>query len=194
MRKDARAARAAEIETAAYGVLEKKGYAGLSMLAVAKAARASNETLYRWYGDKNGLLEALIAGNADLVATALGSLGPDPLRDLARVGPVLLDMLLGERAIALNRAAAADASGALGALLAQTGRDRVKPRISAVIQAAIARGQLKGDADDLTELYLTLLIGDLQIRRVTGALPPLSPQSINDRAARALTLLRQLPV
>ena len=60
MRDEKRAARAEEIETAAYGVLEAKGYDGLTMLAVARAAKASNEMLYRWYGDKQGLIEALI--------------------------------------------------------------------------------------------------------------------------------------
>ncbi|MEQ8740678.1 MAG: helix-turn-helix domain-containing protein, partial [Hoeflea sp.] len=63
MREETRAARQAQIEQAAYEVLEEKGYAATSMLAIAKRARASNETLYNWYGDKTGLFRALVVRN-----------------------------------------------------------------------------------------------------------------------------------
>ena len=129
MREDARRKRAAEIEAAAYAVLEKKGYDGLSMLAVAKAAKASNETLYRWYGDKLGLFAALIDGNTQVVRDALGGDdGDTPLEDLARVGPKLLTMLLGPRAVALNRAAAVDGSGSVCTVdLVMSGNDVGRP-------------------------------------------------------------------
>ena len=51
MKPDRKEARASQIEQVAFDLLDKRGAAGLSMRAVAKAARASNETLYRWYGD-----------------------------------------------------------------------------------------------------------------------------------------------
>ena len=70
MRDAARAERRAEIERAAYALLEENGYAGMSMLGVAKRARASNETLYRWYGNKQGLIKAMVARNA-AIALAL---------------------------------------------------------------------------------------------------------------------------
>ncbi len=47
-------------------------------------------------------------------------------------------------------------------------------------------------AEALTDLWLTLLIGDLQIRRVTGALPPLAPEAITHCACRALKTLCRL--
>ncbi|WP_136636313.1 TetR/AcrR family transcriptional regulator [Pseudooceanicola onchidii] len=172
MREDRRARRAAEIEDAAYAVLEAKGYDGLTMLAVAKAAKASNETLYRWYGDKSGLFEALIRRNTEGVLAQLNECkGASAAQTLDRVGQVLLAMLLGPRAVALNRAAAADGSGVLGALLAETGRGVVGPWIAGVMQRGIAEGQL-GDHDprQMTERYFSLLIGDAQVRRVTGAI------------------------
>nr|MEC9418796.1 TetR family transcriptional regulator [Pseudomonadota bacterium] len=54
MRAEARERRKAAIEAAAIELLLDQGYDNLSMLAVAKKAKASNETLYRWYGDKTG--------------------------------------------------------------------------------------------------------------------------------------------
>ena len=102
MRHEKRAARARQIEAAAYDILAEKGFAGLSVQAVAKAARASNETIYRWYGDKTGLFEALIRGNAQQVAHAIDKAKPDPLDKLSETGTVLLSMLLGRQAISLK--------------------------------------------------------------------------------------------
>ena len=60
MRADTRARRQAQIEEVAYRLLQIRGYAATSMLAVAREASASNETLYRWYGDKNGLFTSMV--------------------------------------------------------------------------------------------------------------------------------------
>lgn len=184
------------IATAAYRLLEHHGFAGTTMQAVAREAHASMETLYRWYGDKTGLFRALITRNTDQVAATLDrslAQGQTGLHRLADAGPALLTMLLGPRAVALNRAAASDATGSLGQTLAEGGRGALFPRLAAVMQHAVNDGALAGEpAGALTELWLTLLIGDLQIRRVTGALPPLAPEDIARRADRALGLLCRL--
>ena len=57
---EARQRREAAIHAAAYALLAEHGYGGTSMLRVARAARASNETLYRWYGGKDGLFTAMV--------------------------------------------------------------------------------------------------------------------------------------
>ncbi|MBU2992823.1 TetR/AcrR family transcriptional regulator [Octadecabacter sp. 1_MG-2023] len=190
MRPENREKREAQIVEAAYALLEEKGFDGVSMLGVARAAKASNETLYRWYGDKQGLFMALVARNVAELDAHL-KVGNGELRDvLAGFGPALLGMLLGPRAIALNRAAATDSSGELGKALAIGGRDVVRPRLVDVM------GTFHGEksASELfamAELYFTLLIGDLQIRRVTGVLPPLNPHEIQARSDAALeTFLR----
>ncbi len=194
MRPEKREMRARQIETAAYELLEAKGFAGLSVQAVAKTARASNETLYKWYGDKTGLFEALIRGNTGLVAQALEAAAlENPIECLRRVGPVLLTMLLSERAVALNRAAAADASGTLGRALAREGRSAVAPRIIGIMENAISEGALAGGTpQEMAETYFALLIGDLQVRRVTGALPKPHDDYIEKRAADAVASLTRL--
>lgn len=185
-----RDARRAQIEDAAYLMLGEKGYGGTSMQAIARAVKASNETLYNWYGDKKGLMAALIARNTDVVRAALTVPEADPLAQLADIGPVLLGMVLGPRAVALNRAAAADPSGDLGRALSAGGRDTVGP----ILQDIIARSPLRGDPHQLTQLYLTLLIGDLQIRRVTGAMAAPDAAFCEDRAGQALATLKRLAV
>lgn len=172
MRDDKKTARQQQIEAAAYEVLESKGYGGTSMLGIARKARASNETLYNWYGDKNGLFQALVTRNAHEVKTLLEDeleTENDALSILARLGPKLLKLLTGDRAVALNRAAAADSSGELGATLSKAGRETVFPLLVQVMERAKAEGQLQfNDSAEAVGLYLDLLIGDMQIRRVIG--------------------------
>ncbi len=192
MKSEKQEERRAQIEEAAYRMLGEKGYQGTSVQAIAKAAKASNETLYNWYGDKKGLMAALVARNTEVVRTALAeNEATDPMDQLARLGPILLGMVLGPRAVALNRAAAADPSGDLGRAISAGGREVVAPMVTAVMARAVAEGALRGTPDDLTHLYLTLLIGDLQIRRVTGAMDVPTPEANQARTVGALQSLRR---
>lgn len=196
MRDENRSLRQEQIETAAYKMLEEKGYAGTSMQGIARKARASNETLYSWYGDKLGLFRALVTRNAAEVKSLLEaelSAAHDGLSILQLFGPKLLMVLLGDRAVALNRAAAADPTGALGATLSEAGRESVFPLVAHVLEAARAQGQLQFDqTGPAVGLYFDLLIGDLQIRRVIGRLPAPDPDFCKDRSERAIVLLAQI--
>lgn len=196
MRAARRAERSAEIEEAAYDLLAERGYAGMSMLEVAKRARASNETLYKWYGDKPGLIRALVTRNASEAKALLnGAISGDaPLRaTLSKFGPLLLGLILGDRAVALNRAAAADTTGALGAALSEAGRGTVIPLLVQVFERARARGEIgRADPGESATLYLDLLIGDQQIRRVAGGEPKPNRDTIERRGRRALELTFRL--
>ncbi|MEN8831001.1 MAG: TetR/AcrR family transcriptional regulator [Pacificibacter sp.] len=187
MRDDKRQMRHDAITQAAYALLAEKGYDGTSMLSIAKAAKASNETLYRWYGDKRGLFEAMVRDNAAEVKTMLEaemSSGGSPIDALRTIAPVLLSMLLGERAILLNRAAASDPSGELGAAIAKGGRDAVQPQIAAVIEDI--ETEVKPQGMSKADLFLGLLIGDAQIRRVLGVMPALPEDQIQARSNAAI--------
>jgi AcrR family transcriptional regulator len=189
VRAETKALRQAEILAAAYALLRAEGYGGMTMLAVAREARASNETLYRWFGGKKGLALALVAHDAEtarrVIEAGLAADRPpiDILRDL---GPILLGILLGEHAIALNRAAAADSTGELGQAISEAGRDVMAPLIGQVLRRARKAGDLRfDDPGTAVGLYLGLLVGDLQIRRVIGREPEPTPGVIAQRAALA---------
>jgi AcrR family transcriptional regulator len=184
--------REARIEAAAYAVLRDKGFKGASMLAIAKAAKASNETLYKFYGNKIGLFSAMIRSNTARVEDELAHIrgqsgqGPDVLRYVAQA---LLQMVTSEQAIALNRAAAGDVSGELGAELAQEGRARLLPLFQDLIR------DLYGPTDDVAErveCFIALLIGDLQIRRAIHEIAPLTATEIDERVTQALTRLQKI--
>lgn len=196
LREEKRSLRQQQIEAAAYEVLEANGYGGTSMQGIAKRARASNETLYNWYGDKQGLFRALVTRNAEEVKTHLeAELQTDhgALSILGTLGPKLLDLLTGDRAVALNRAAAADSSGELGATLSKAGREAVFPLLEQVLLRAREEGHLRFEhSGEAVGIYLDLLIGDQQIRRVIGRLPSPTAEFCEVRSQRAVGFLRQL--
>ncbi len=196
MRDENKAARKQRIEAAALELLAEKGYLATSMLAVARRAKASNETLYNWYGNKQGLFRSLVETNAGEVKTLLQNdlaQHRPPDATLEALGPLLLGLLVSNRAITLNRAAAADPSGELAEQLTQAGRETVAPLIADVFLKARDAGILAfDDAGRAVGLYLDLLVGDLQIRRVLGAVPAMTQPEIDRRAAAALDNLKVL--
>lgn len=196
MREDRKQARMREIEAVAYEVLAEQGYDGTSMLAVAKRAKASNETLYRWYGDKKGLFASMVRANADEVRRTLDrtdQAGLSPLDRLHRLAPVLLGMLMGERAISLNRAAAADVTGELGCAIAEGGRESILPLLAGVMEEAVRDGALMAPREGaIAPLFMHLLVGDQQIRRVIGALPAPTEAEVVAQASVAMAQFRTL--
>ncbi|MEX0344254.1 MAG: TetR/AcrR family transcriptional regulator [Rhizobiaceae bacterium] len=190
MREENKAARQRQIEKAAYAVLDKYGYEGVSMLKIARHAKASNETLYRWYGDKRGLFRALVTHNASEIKKLLEeglSAGSPAVETLRQMGPILLSMLTGPRAVSLNRAAASDPTGELGREISKSGRETIAPLIGRIIaRAAGERGLDIGDAGEAASIYINLLVGDLQIRRVIGREPAPDQTFIHRRSEQAL--------
>ena len=191
MRQETQKARRKEIQQAALALLVQHGYAATTMASVAKAAGASLETLYKWYGDKQGLFRAMVQANIEELRNELvmsAAAFRDPLAAVQEFGPQLIAVLTSEEVVALNRAAAADSSGDLGRIIAEAGRGSVAPQLTNLFARAI-EGE---DPAQVTEVYLGLLLGDLQIRRVIGRMPPPDAVEARQRADRALEMLRRL--
>lgn len=180
---------------AALAVLERQGYAGTSMLDIAREARASKETLYAWFGDKKGLFAALVADNAaavDAVIEAVPVEAPIGVV-LADFGAALLRLLLGPRAVAINRAAAAEADGELGRLLVASGRAATGRQMVALLRDRAARGDLDiADAEDAFSVFLGLLLRDLQVQVLVGAAAAPDSEALRRRAAAAAELFLRL--
>ncbi len=198
MADDKQDARRRLIEAAAYELLVEKGYRATSMLTIAKRASASNETLYRWYGSKQALIRALVEENArdvrELLETS-ATTDADALATLRKVGPLLLGVVTGQKAVILNRAAVSDINetATLGATIAASGRETIRPLIQSLLARARTAGTLAfDDADDPTGIYLSLLIGDLQIQRVIGVREILDADEIRRRADRSMMLFLRL--
>lgn len=198
MREEKQRARHRQIADAAYALLARDGYKATSMLGIARQAAASNETLYRWYGNKQGLFKALVDDNAEDVRTLLQDrmvADADPLQALSDVAPLLFMLVTGDRAVALNRAAAADVhdTATLGQTIAKRGRETIVPLIGGLIGRMRQSGTLvRGEPPEIAEVFVNLLIGDVQIRRVIGVIDPPDIAASEQRAERAISLLLRL--
>ncbi|SNY90954.1 transcriptional regulator, TetR family [Cohaesibacter sp. ES.047] len=188
-----------QIETAALDLLREKGYRSTSMLQIAKKAKASNQTLYAWYGNKQTLFKSIIERNGALVRRHLQdalSASSNPLSALETLGPLLLGYACGEQAIIISRAAVTDASetGLLGEAVEEVARDTVVPLIKSLMERLEKSGDFTfgSDAQDAAETYVALLFGELQIRLARGNIAPLNDDAINKRAARAFALTCRL--
>ena len=140
------AERREEILVVALSVLAEHGYGGASMREIAGRAKASKETLYAWFGDKRGLFEELVRWQAERVGDALA---PSLERDAADVSEVLRGfavelqrLLLGDRAVVINRAAISEATTdpTFARALAAQGRDSIVPKLERYLEEQRERG------------------------------------------------------
>lgn len=182
-----REAREQAIAQAAMAELIEHGFDGVTMLKVAKRAGASKETLYSWFGNREGLFAALITNNADTTAANVERAlqqGGSPEHVLTSFAVGLLRLLTGEESVALNRAAMS--SPELSQLLLTSGRHRVGPLVEEYLGELGRDGTLRIDdpADSFTLLY-GLIVEDVQIRVLLGDDPP-DLATIERHAARAV--------
>lgn len=178
---------------AAHLELLDHGYEKLTMLGVASRAGASKETLYSWFGNREGLFSALITQNADesaeRVSAALAQ-GGDPRHTLTGYAVGLLGLLTSGASVALNRAAMS--SPELADVLLQSGRYRVGPIVEDYLQRLSDDGVIVIEsAPDAFELLYGLVIQDTQITVLLGQKPP-SKREIYRRAGVAVDRFFQL--
>jgi AcrR family transcriptional regulator len=182
-----------EILNVALSVLAERGYRGASMREIAERAQASKETLYAWFGDKRGLFEELVRWQAErLEAVLVPSLerdADDPSEVLRAFAVALQRLLLGDRAVVINRAAISEAPSehTFAKVLAAQGRGSIVPKLARYLESQRAQGRLEfEDAGTAVDALIGLAIGDQQVRRLLGVLPMPEPDQIGSRAERAV--------
>lgn len=174
-------------------VLIEQGYDGVTMQAIARAASCSKETLYSWFGNREGLFRALIERNADesagRVQAALDR-PADPRETLTGYAIGLLSLLTSPPSIALNRAAMS--SPELAERLLASGRHRIGPLVERYLATIATTGELAiDDPAEVFELFYGLVVRDTQIRVLLGESPP-DDDAITERATSAVTALYAL--
>lgn len=184
-----------EILDVAFSVLSERGYRGASTREIAARAHASKETLYGWFGDKRGLFEELIRWQArgvdSTVSSSLDRGDDEPAVVLRAFATELLRLLLGERSVVINRAAMSEAAmdPTFAQILSAEGRGSVVPKLASYLKAQTEQGSLHlenlGDSATAAEALIGLTVGDLQVRRLLGALAEPDLDWIEARADRA---------
>ncbi|HMO31198.1 TetR/AcrR family transcriptional regulator [Enterovirga sp.] len=165
----------------------------LTMDAVARRASCSKESLYKWFGDRDGLLAATVqwqasrvrAGSYDRQKLDVAALR-DSLRDFAATW---LETISSPTSIALNRLAighAASAKDDLGHLVLANGRFAIGERLKPVLEEGRAAGLLAfEDAEEAFRTFFGLVGRDVQIRLLLGDRLGLTARDIARDAARA---------
>ncbi len=181
-----------EILEVALSVLAERGYRGASMREIAVRSQASKETLYAWFGSKRGLFEELVRRQAErvdaVIAPNLERDGDEPSEVLRGFALELQRLLLGERAVVINRAAISEATSdpTFAEVLATQGRGSVVPKLERYLEGQRERGRLRfEDTGKAIDTLIGLAIGDQQIRRLLGVLPMPGHEQMEARAERA---------
>src|SRR5262244_3116961 len=150
---------------AASEVFLERGYAGASIDAVVERAGGSKATVYALFGNKEGLLSALIAQGAETLAASVDALpaGASLDENLRAIGRSYLRVILQPKRIALYRLVAGESGRCphLGDIFYRTGPQAVTTRVAAFFRAAAARGQLEtDDPEQLAHFFVHALRGD----------------------------------
>jgi AcrR family transcriptional regulator len=174
---------------AVLALLVEKGAPALTMTAVAQRASCSKETLYKWFGGRDGLLAATVRWQASKVRAAAYDrhhLDAGALREsLETFASGWLEVISSETSIALNRVAIGQ-SEALGGIVMANGRFAIGERLKPLLVDAREAGLLA--FDDTEEAFRTFfgLVGrDVQIRLLLGDSLALNDAVIADDARRA---------
>ncbi len=176
----------------------------MTMASVARRASCSKETLYKWFGDRDGLLTATVqwqASKVRLPSFDRSNSDRDSFqKGLADFAESWLSVLTSPVSIALNSMAVAHCSSAksgLGRIVLDNGRFAIGQQVKPVLEMARDAGLLA--FDDTEEAFCTffgLVVRDVQVRALLGDRPLPDKQTINqgaERAAKQFLMLYGVP-
>lgn len=181
-----------QVLTAALDLLVEQGDR-LTMTSVARRASCSKETLYKWFGDRDGLLTATVQWQAAKVRVPLVDrrrLDATTLHlSLAQFARDLLGTIVGEVSVTLNRLAVSHAGAekhGLGGIVLENGplaiRKRLKPVLEAGREARLLRFE---SSEEAYRSFFGLVVRDVQIRLLLGEPIVMGEVEIGRDAARA---------
>jgi AcrR family transcriptional regulator len=181
-----------EVLDAALALLKERGEAP-TMNAVAERASCSKETLYKWFGGREGLLTATVQRQASQVQTLpvpAEGLDAETLRaSLVLFARNWLRTITGETSVALNRLAIGEAGiegRALGRIVLENGPLTMRRRLEAVLEAGRTAGLLDfAETQEAFRVFFGLVVGDTQIRLLLGDRQRPGERAIDDRAVQA---------
>lgn len=164
-----------------------------SISDVARRASCSKETLYKWFGDRDGILNATVQWQASKVRSGnwdVQRLDASALRQsLEDFAVTWLTVISSPTSIALNRVAAGQAASRksnLGEIVLANGRFAIGERLKPLLEAGRAAGLLTfEDTETAFRTFFGLVGRDVQIRLLLGDTLKPSDSEIAVDAARA---------
>lgn len=181
-------ARRDAVLAAALALMVRRG-SGFSMADVAREASCSKETLYKWFGDRTGLLTATVQWQAAKVMMPTlpeGALTRAGLEQaLAGFAASWLGVITGDASLGLNRMAVGEA-GEPGQIVLRHGPRAMAARLAPLFEAGRAAGLIQfTSTDEAFRLFFGLVVGDTQIRCLLGDPARPDAAAIQTQAATA---------
>jgi len=176
-----------EILQVAFKVFAVSGYSGATMLEIARRARASKETLYAWFQNKEKLFETLLLNLVREVPAKLPNAAadaPEPEILLPAIAEAILRVTTTPRWIAMMRIAVAEASRLpeLRRIMANlfTSRDG----LIAYFDRCRCRGLMEfEDAAEMAGLFISMVDSDWPDRLLFGMIDEVGEERIVAHAA-----------
>jgi AcrR family transcriptional regulator len=177
--RPAKEERRREILDAAFAEFSSKGFAGASMAAIAQRARASKETLYAWFENKETLVNTLFQSRLDGMVSrvsAVAELDPSP----ANVLPVIAEDVI---RFMLATAPLGEVSGKALRLIGETIR-RERANFADYLLRCREQGFIVFDDDpfELASLFVAMAEGEWSDRLSLGMIDQLTDKMIADHA------------
>lgn len=184
--------RQSRVLDAALQLLVEEG-ASLTMTRVAQRAQCSKESLYKWFGDRDGLLTAIVQWQAAKVKGVPLAAGEVDARgftaSLEAFAADWLAVISGATSVALNRFAVGEAGSDrhdLGAIVLENGPFALARRLSPLLELGRRAGLLEfSDGGAAFRTFFGLVVRDTQIRLLLGDRLQLSKADIRREACEA---------
>jgi AcrR family transcriptional regulator len=165
----------------------KKGYAGASMEAIARRARASKETLYAWFQNKETLFNTLLASRLEAISsrvTAVAQVDPSPAKVLPVIAEDVIRLMLAVRPLDRAMGAGEPSEGALRLVAKTISEERA--RFVDYILRCRADGYIAFDDDpfEIVSLFVAMAEGEWSLRLGAGMIDELTDAMIEEHAQR----------
>lgn len=184
---------------AAARVFISKGYEGTTTLDIATEAKVSKRMLYELFGNKQGILEALIKSGAQRMQKPIDLATPADAESffetLKSFGRIFLTELFSEGYIAITRLAIADAtrSSVVANEFAASGSGPVFATVENLFRQSVEKGYVNfDDAGTAAAVFFYVLIGDVRIKLLMGANIKITKDMIERRVNFAVNIVQQL--
>jgi len=188
----------ARILSAAFMVLQERGYAATSTREIAARAKVSKRELYTQFGNKEGILGALIASRAARMRQPLEHAEVHDRTSLVTTlrafGVGFLGQLCDPAVVAIFRLAisGAERSPEMSRVLDGKARAPIRAAVEALMRAARTAGLLTGEPSAMTTRFLALLTGEVHVALLLGLVATPEPSELARIAKAATDILLQL--
>ncbi|EFO31006.1 transcriptional regulator, TetR family [Roseibium sp. TrichSKD4] len=181
-------------------LLVEGGEKALTTAGLARTANCSKESLYKWFGDRDGLLAAVVAYQASKVrfpSEAGATSDAETYRTHVNAFvEALLEVLFGETSVALNRLSIGQSNregNRLGQLLLVRGKHMISTRARSLLEAGRHKNFLRfDDANTAYQVLYGLAVRDVHIRLLLGDAATPAEQDLKSQAQTAVEQFYQL--